>query len=66
MPKEFAEKEKDILRGNLIHNGTITAGNPMQVKQKLEKGLVVLIYDDKTKTTNIFRYDDPILKKLDI
>jgi uncharacterized protein YheU (UPF0270 family) len=36
-----------------------------QVKQKLGKGLAVLIYDDETETTNIFRYDDPILKKLD-
>ena len=36
-----------------------------QVKQKLEKGLAVLIYDDETETTNIFRSDDPILKKLD-
>jgi len=36
-----------------------------QVKQKLEKGLAVLIYDDETETTNIFRHDDPMLKKLD-
>ena len=36
-----------------------------QVKQKLEKGLAVLIYDDEMETTNIFRHDDPILKKLD-
>ena len=36
-----------------------------QVKQKLEKGLAVLIYDDEMETTNIFRNDDPILKKLD-
>jgi uncharacterized protein len=36
-----------------------------QVKQKLEKGLAVLLYDDELETTNIFRYDDPILKKLD-
>ncbi|HNY51505.1 MAG TPA: YheU family protein [Smithella sp.] len=36
-----------------------------QVKQRLEKGLAVLIYDDETETTNIFRHDDPILKKLD-
>jgi len=35
-----------------------------QVKQKLEKGLAVLIYDDETETTNIFRNDDPILRKL--
>jgi uncharacterized protein YheU (UPF0270 family) len=36
-----------------------------QVKQKLEKELAVLIYDDETETTNIFRHDDPMLKKLD-
>jgi len=36
-----------------------------QVKQKLEKGLAVLIYDDEMETTNIFRNDDPMLKKLD-
>jgi uncharacterized protein len=36
-----------------------------QVKQKLEKGLAVLIYDDEMETTNIFRNDDPILKKLE-
>ena len=36
-----------------------------QVKQKLEKGLAVLLYDDEAETTNIFRHDDPILKKLE-
>jgi hypothetical protein len=36
-----------------------------QVKQKLEKGLAVLIYDDEMETTNIFRHDDPILKNLE-
>jgi uncharacterized protein YheU (UPF0270 family) len=36
-----------------------------QVKQKLENGLAVLIYDDETETTNIFRHDDPVLKKLE-
>jgi uncharacterized protein YheU (UPF0270 family) len=34
------------------------------VKQKLENGLAVLIFDDETATTNIFLVDDPILKKL--
>jgi len=34
-----------------------------QVKYKLEKGLAILIYDDVTETTNIFRADDPVLKK---
>jgi uncharacterized protein YheU (UPF0270 family) len=36
-----------------------------QVKQKLENGLAVLIYDDEMETSNIFRNDDPVLKKLD-
>jgi len=35
------------------------------VKQKLGKGLAVLIFDDEAETTNIFLADDPILKKLD-
>ena len=36
-----------------------------QVKQKLENGLAVLVYDDEMETTNMFRHDDPVLKKLD-
>jgi uncharacterized protein YheU (UPF0270 family) len=36
-----------------------------QVKQKLETGSAVLIFDDETETTNIFLANDPILKKLD-
>ena len=36
-----------------------------QVKQKLENGLAILLYDDEMETTNIFRHDDPILKKLE-
>lgn len=35
------------------------------VKQKLEAGLAVLIFDDETETTNIFLANDPVLKKLD-
>ena len=35
------------------------------VKQKLENGLAVLIFDDEAETTNIFLADDPVLKKLD-
>ncbi|MDQ5986134.1 MAG: hypothetical protein CSYNP_01853 [Syntrophus sp. SKADARSKE-3] len=31
------------------------------VKQKLENGLAVLIFDDVTETTNIFLADDPAL-----
>jgi len=37
-----------------------------QVKQKLEKGFAVLIFDDDTETTNIFLANDPALKKLDV
>jgi uncharacterized protein YheU (UPF0270 family) len=36
-----------------------------QIKQKLESGLAVLIYDDETQTTNLFMKDDPLLKKID-
>jgi hypothetical protein len=36
-----------------------------QVKNQLENGLAVLVFDDETETTNIFLADDPILKKLD-
>lgn len=39
--------------------------NFKQVKQKLETGSAVLIFDDETATTNIFLADDPILRKLD-
>ena len=35
-----------------------------QVKDKLESGLAVLIYDDETETTNIFLANDPMLKAL--
>ena len=35
------------------------------VKQKLEKGLAVLIFDGEAETTNIFLADDPIFKKHD-
>ena len=36
-----------------------------QVKQKLENGLAVLIFDDETETTNIFLADNPVLKGLE-
>lgn len=35
-----------------------------QVKNKLETGLAVLIFDDETETTNIFLSDDPVLRNL--
>lgn len=37
-----------------------------QVKQKLEDGSAVLVFDDETETTNIFLADDPILRQLDV
>ena len=38
--------------------------NFRQVKDKLETGLAVLIFDDETETTNIFLANDPVLKTL--
>jgi uncharacterized protein YheU (UPF0270 family) len=35
------------------------------VKQKLESGSAVLIFDDEAETTNIFLANDPMLRKLD-
>jgi len=35
-----------------------------QVRDKLESGLAVLIYDDESETTNIFLAHDPLLKGL--
>ncbi len=40
--------------------------NFRQVKDKLETGSAVLIFDDETETTNIFLANDPVLKKLDV
>ena len=37
-----------------------------QVKDKLETGSAVHIFDDETETTNIFLANDPVLKKLDV
>ena len=37
-----------------------------QVKQKLETGSAVLIFDDETETTNIFLANDPVLKTLSL
>jgi uncharacterized protein YheU (UPF0270 family) len=39
--------------------------NVRQVKDKLKKGLAVLVFDDETETTNIFLADNPILKKIE-
>jgi uncharacterized protein len=35
-----------------------------QVKDKLEKGLAVLVFDDEAETTNIFLADNPVLRKI--
>jgi uncharacterized protein YheU (UPF0270 family) len=35
-----------------------------QVKNKLEKGLAVLVFDDETESTNIISTDNPLLKRL--
>ncbi|MHB8770513.1 MAG: YheU family protein [Syntrophales bacterium] len=35
-----------------------------QVKNKLEAGAAMLIFDDETETTNIFLADDPVLRRL--
>ncbi len=35
-----------------------------QVKYKLEKGMVVLVFDDEAETTNILLHDDPVLIKI--
>ena len=36
-----------------------------QVKNKLETGSAVLIFDDEAETTNILLANDPVLKKID-
>jgi uncharacterized protein YheU (UPF0270 family) len=38
--------------------------NFRQVKDKLETGSAVLIFDDENETTNIFLANDPVLKTL--
>jgi uncharacterized protein YheU (UPF0270 family) len=35
-----------------------------QVKNKLETGSAILIFDDEIETTNIFLANDPVLKTL--
>ncbi|HOG16589.1 MAG: hypothetical protein A4E73_03341 [Syntrophaceae bacterium PtaU1.Bin231] len=37
-----------------------------QVKDKLETGAAVLVFDDETETTNILLADDPVLRKAGI
>jgi uncharacterized protein YheU (UPF0270 family) len=70
--KLSAEALEGVIKEFISRNGTdygefeaAMETKERQIKQKLEKGLAVLIYDDETETTNIFRHDDPILKKLE-
>ncbi len=35
-----------------------------QVKNQLESGMAVLIYDSETQTCNIFSADDPVVRSL--
>ena len=70
--KLSAEALEGVIKEFISRNGTdygefeaAMETKERQVKQKLEKGLAVLIYDDETETTNIFRHDDPVLKKLE-
>ena len=70
--KLSAEALEGVIKEFISRNGTdygefeaAMETKVRQVKQKLEKGLAILVYDDETETTNIFRHDDPILKKLE-
>jgi len=36
----------------------------VQIKNKLEKGLAILVFDDEAETTNIISADNPLLKGL--
>lgn len=70
--KLSAEALQGVIEEFISRNGTdygaIEASwetNIRQVKNKLEAGLAVLIFDDETETTNIFLADDPVLKKID-
>ncbi len=36
-----------------------------QVRQRLQNGSAVLVFDDETETTNILLADNPVLKRLD-
>jgi len=36
----------------------------LQVERQLKNKAAVLVFDDEDETTNIFRADDPVLKKL--
>ena len=69
--KLSAEALHGVIKEFISRNGTdygefeASAENKFrQVKQKLENGSAVLLYDDEMETTNIFRHDDPVLKKL--
>lgn len=58
---------EEFISRNGTDYGEIEATREMnfrQVKQKLESGLAILIFDDETETTNIFLAKDPVLKTL--
>ena len=61
---------KGVIEEFISRNGTDYGEEevPMEakfrhVKDKLETGLAVLIFDDETETTNILLADDPALRK---
>ena len=59
--------EEFISRAGTDYGETEVSWDAMfhRVKQNLETGSAVLLYDDETETTNIFLATDPILRKLD-
>lgn len=36
-----------------------------QIKHRLERGRAILVFDDKTRTTNILSADNPMLKEIE-
>lgn len=38
----------------------------VQVKNKLENGLAILVFDDESETTNIISVDNPIFNKIKV
>jgi uncharacterized protein len=66
------EALQGVIEEFISREGTDYSGQevPMEtkvryVRNKLETGSAVLIFDDKTETTNIFLANDPVLRKLD-
>jgi len=70
--KLSAEALNGVIEEFISRNGTdygeVEASpetNFRQVKNKLENGSAILVFDDEAESTNIFLADDPVLKKLD-